>query len=143
MLLRRIESLLANSAAPSCCLSREATSSLVRMEKRAPRTGFGEMAPALRESSSLSRKGVRISYLFLQNRFIMSDTVHRECASTISYPLVCVLGRDGNTSKLQIRHRLDLHLPHPALAAFWVRQRAGRACARLSEWLGRRRHDQG
>src|SRR6266436_2020042 len=65
-----------------------------------------------RESAGLAK--ARIHYLFLRNRFIMSDTAHRECVSTISYPLVCVLGRDGNTSKLQIRHRLDLHLPHPA-----------------------------
>jgi hypothetical protein len=48
MLLPRIESPLANWAALSCRLSQKATSSLLRMEKHAPQTGFGEMGPALR-----------------------------------------------------------------------------------------------
>jgi hypothetical protein len=46
----------ANSAALSCCLPRQATSSLLRMEKRAPRTGFGEMDPALRSNFRVSRE---------------------------------------------------------------------------------------
>jgi hypothetical protein len=55
-------------------LSRQATSPLLRLEKRAS-NGFGEMDPALRANPHVSREREN-PYLFLRNGFIMSDTAH-------------------------------------------------------------------
>jgi hypothetical protein len=52
----RIESSLANCAAFLAARRAESTSSLLRLEKYAPRTGFGEMAQTARSNRHASRR---------------------------------------------------------------------------------------
>ena|SRR5882672_2363854 len=56
-------------------VARESTASLLRLEKRTPRTGFREMAQVVRANRHAVPAKQRISYLFLRKPFLMSDTV--------------------------------------------------------------------
>jgi hypothetical protein len=87
------------SAALSCCLSQESTSSPLTLEESRP-NAFRRNGTGRALGSPCHTRETEIPRLFLQKLFIMSDTTHTgKCVSTIYYPLICVLSPDGDTTE--------------------------------------------
>ena len=119
----------------SCCLSRESTSSLLRLEKRAPRTRFGEMKQVLRSNRHAVPAKRRIPYLFLRKLFLMSDTVQMGNAFLrFLIRRFVFYGLMATRAKLQIHHRPACSCPTGAHLLAGKGRAEAEPGARLSEW---------
>ena len=116
-------------------VARESTSSLLRLEKRTPRTGFREMAQVVRSNRHAVPAKRRIPHLFLRKLFLMSDTVQMGNAFLrFLIRRFVFYGLMATRAKLQIRHRLACGCPTRAHRLAGKGRAEAEPGARLSEW---------